>query len=75
MAVVISLAPRRRARPSRDQAQRPDPATILFFTGVRYERQGEAVAELAAEQAPHARSSAPVRPKRSRKAIRNRQPA
>lgn len=38
---VIPFAPRRRsiARPASDEARQP--AEILFFTGVRYERQPE----------------------------------
>jgi hypothetical protein len=73
MAVVISLAPRRRAHASQAPAQRPEPATILFFTGVRYERQGEPIADAAAGRTSHAPST--VRAKRSRKATRTRQPA
>lgn len=75
MAVVISLAPRRRARPSQAPAQRPEPATILFFTGVRYERQGEPTAEAAVARASHVLTPTAGRPKRSRKATSARQPA
>lgn len=75
MAVVISLAPRRRARPSQAPAQRPEPATILFFTGVRYERQGEPMAEAAVASPARVLSPTAGRPKRARKATSARQPA
>ena len=75
MAVVISLAPRRRAHASQAPAQRPEPATILFFTGVRYERQGEPTSEAAVAHPARVLSSTAGRPKRARKATRARQPA
>ena len=75
MAVVISLAPRRRAPASQAPAQRPEPATILFFTGVRYERQDEPPAEATVASPARALSPTAGRPKRARKATSARQPA
>lgn len=79
MADVIPLAPHRREpRPSEvPAASRPEPATILFFTGVRYERQAEpASAEPTLRRRPRAATapSATVT-KRPRKATSGRQPA
>lgn len=42
MAIVIPLAPRRRS-PSQPAPLPCEAATILFFTWVRYERQGDCV--------------------------------
>ncbi|MFA6967120.1 hypothetical protein [Bosea sp. (in: a-proteobacteria)] len=78
MAVVIPLAPRRRAQPSEaSAAARQEPATILFFTGVRYERQAEvAAAEPAVRRQSRPLTSTPAGgPKRSSKATNARQPA
>lgn len=79
MAVVIPLAPRRRAQPAEASAlPRTEPATILFFTGVRYERQGDpgVVAEAPSPRRPRVQPpSATSRPKRPRKATHARQPA
>ncbi|MBA4334030.1 MAG: hypothetical protein C0420_03500 [Methylobacterium sp.] len=44
MAVVISLASRLRTQSPQARTQRPEAAAILFFTGVRYEREAEPVA-------------------------------
>ncbi len=78
MAVVIPLAPHRRAQPSEaSAASRQEPATILFFTGVRYERQAEpATAEPAVRRRPRALAATPASgPKRPKKATNARQPA
>lgn len=79
MAVVIPFAPHRRALPAEASATpRQEPATILFFTGVRYERQGEAAAttEAAVPRRSRALADTPTsRPKRQKKATGVRQPA
>lgn len=79
MAVVIPLAPHRRAQPSEAPAGiRQEPATILFFTGVRYERQAEpAASEPAVRPGRRATVASPAvsSPKRSRKATSARLPA
>lgn len=54
MADVIPLAPRRRRRKAAEGSLPAHGAEILFFTGVRYERQPEAT--------PRRRSSAGRRP-------------
>lgn len=57
MAVVIPFALRRR-RSERPQAAEPrEAATILFFTGIRYERQAEP--QPAPEPARRPRRSSP----------------
>jgi hypothetical protein len=78
MAVVIPLAPHRRAQPSEaPAASRQEPATILFFTGIRYERQDEPEpAEPAVRSRTRASTPPPAsRPKRPKKATSARQPA
>jgi hypothetical protein len=78
MAVVIPLAPLRRARSSEASvATRPEPATILFFTGVRYERQAEPAApEPVARRRRRSVAGLPTGgPKRTGKATNARQPA
>ncbi|OYW67529.1 MAG: hypothetical protein B7Z40_06955 [Bosea sp. 12-68-7] len=76
MAVVISLASRLRTPSSQARTARPETAAILFFTGVRYEREAEPV---AADPVVRRRSRAPApnadRPKRPKKATSARQPA
>lgn len=78
MAVVIPLAPPRRTQPSEaSAATRQEPATILFFTGVRYERQAEPAAPEPVVR--RRRRLVPVppagSPKRTKKATNARQPA
>lgn len=78
MAVVIPLAPLRRAQPSAaSAATRPEPATILFFTGVRYERQAEPAApEPSVRRRQRLPGTLPAgSPKRTKKATNARQPA
>ncbi len=79
MAVVIPLAPRRRAQPSEGPAAtRRGPATILFYTGVRYERQAEpATPDPAVRRSRRAMAATPAAgpQKRSRKATPARLPA
>ena len=78
MAVVIPLAPHRRSQPSEaPAASRQEPGTILFFTGVRYERQDEpAPAEPTVPRRPRVLTSPPASgPKRPKKATSVRQPA
>ena len=47
MAIIVELPIQRRA--SSDPAEREGGATILFFTGVRYEREIEVMADLPVE--------------------------
>lgn len=76
MAVVISLAPRLRAHKPEDRTGRPQSAAILFFTGVRYEREAEPVAaDPVVRRRARAVPAGAVRPKRPRKATVARQPA
>ena len=84
MAVVIPLAPHRRSQPSEaSAATRQEPAAILFFTGVRYERQAQAATPEPAAPEPAVRrqrraiaaTPAASPSKRSRKATSARQPA
>ena len=78
MADVIPLAPHRRSQPPKVlAASRQGTGTILFFTGVRYERQDEpAPAEPTVQGRPRALTSSPASgPKRPKKATRARQPA
>ncbi len=76
MAVVISLASRLRAHNPEDRTERPQSAAILFFTGVRYEREVEPVpADPVVRRRPRALAAGTVRPKRPRKATVARQPA
>ncbi|PZO00258.1 MAG: hypothetical protein DCF30_10075 [Hyphomicrobiales bacterium] len=77
MAVVIPLAPHRRSQPSEAPAAlRQEPGTILFFTGVRYERQAEpAPAEPTVRRRPRALTPPANGPKRPKKATNARQPA
>ncbi len=44
MAVVIPFVPRRRTAAVSQNPEASAPGTILFFTGVRYERQHEPAA-------------------------------
>ncbi|MDP3257606.1 MAG: hypothetical protein Q8S58_01795 [Bosea sp. (in: a-proteobacteria)] len=74
MAVVISLASRLRTQPPEARTERPESAAILFFTGVRYEREAEpAAAEPVVPR--RSRALAANRPKRPKKATSARQPA
>jgi hypothetical protein len=78
MAVVIPLAPRLRAQnPEAPATPRHEPAAILFFTGVRYEREIEPpVPEPTGRRARRVVATAPAgRPKRPKKATTARQPA
>lgn len=80
MAVVIPLAPHRRSQTaSTSSAPRQEEAMILFFTGVRYERQAEpAAAEPAVRRRRPALAAAPAvvaGTKRVKKATNARQPA
>jgi hypothetical protein len=77
MAVVISLASRLRTQPSQARTESPESAAILFFTGVRYEREVEPVAaEVPVRSRPRPLGAqAAARPKRTKKATRARQPA
>jgi hypothetical protein len=78
MAVVIPLAPLRRAQTSEaPAAARQEPATILFFTGVRYERPAEPAApEPAVRRRRRIVPALPAgSPKRTKKATNARQPA
>lgn len=78
MAVVIPLAPLRRAQPSEvPTATRLEPATILFFTGVRYERQAEPAAPepVVRRRRRIVAGLAAGEPKRTKKATNARQPA
>ncbi|KPF65876.1 hypothetical protein IP69_16940 [Bosea sp. AAP35] len=78
MADVIPLALHRRAQLSDAPAESaPAPATILFFTGVRYERQAEPVAaEPTVRRRSRSMTSTPAgAAKRPRKATSARQPA
>jgi hypothetical protein len=68
MAVVIPFAPHRRPL---SQAVEPPlagpPADILFFTGVRYDRQAETERAVLVERPPGKRR-APLRPRRVKSA-------
>lgn len=78
MAVVIPLAPLRRTQPSEvSAAARLEPATILFFTGVRYERQAEPAAPEPVVRRRRRIAAVPPAgsPKRTKKATNARQPA
>ncbi len=76
MAVVISLASRLRTQPPEARTTRPESAAILFFTGVRYEREAEPVAaEPVVRRRSRALAASASRPKRPRKATSARQPA
>lgn len=77
MAVVIPLAPLRRTQRSEaSAATRQEPAAILFFTGVRYERQAEPVPpEPVVRRRRQAVGMPAGRPKRTKKATSARQPA
>ncbi|HEY5793944.1 MAG TPA: hypothetical protein VIU82_02935 [Bosea sp. (in: a-proteobacteria)] len=78
MAVVIPLAPPRRTQPSEaPAAPRQEPATILFFTGVRYERQAEPAATEPVVRRRRRSVGAPpgTTPKRTKKTTNARQPA
>jgi len=78
MAVVIPLAPHRRAQAA-DAAGVPrrEPAAILFFTGVRYEREPEPAApEPAGRRRRRILATAPAGgPKRPKRVTTTRQPA
>lgn len=56
MSTILLFAPRPRA--VQTQSQPSEPAQILFFTGVRYERQSEP----ASIETPPRRRVRPVRP-------------
>lgn len=78
MAVVIPLVPRLRAQAAEaPAAPRQEPAVILFFTGVRYERHSEPAApEPAGRRRQRVATAVPAgRPKRPKKATISRQPA
>ena len=78
MAVVIPLAPPRRTQPSEASAAlRQEPATILFFTGVRYERQAEPAAPEPVVRRRRRIAGAPPSgsTKRTKKATNARHPA
>ncbi|HEV7259897.1 MAG TPA: hypothetical protein VGN82_19090 [Bosea sp. (in: a-proteobacteria)] len=78
MAVVIPLAPLRRARSTEASAvMRPEPAEILFFTGVRYERQAEPVAPepVVRRRRRIVAALSAGGPKRTKKTTNARQPA
>ncbi|KRE17927.1 hypothetical protein ASE63_01670 [Bosea sp. Root381] len=78
MAVVIPLAPRLRAQASEaPAAPRQEPAMILFFTGVRYEREPEPAAPepTGRRRRRIVATVAAGAPKRPKKATISRQPA
>ncbi|AOG05816.1 hypothetical protein [Bosea sp. RAC05] len=76
MAVVISLASRLRTQSPQARTERPEAAAILFFTGVRYEREAEPVAaDPVVRRRSRALATSAGRPKRAKKATSARQPA
>ena len=76
MAVVISLASRLRTQSPQARTQRPEAAAILFFTGVRYEREVEpAAADPVVPRRSRVLAPNTGRPKRAKKATSARQPA
>lgn len=68
MTIVIPFAPHRRSASPRSEPQSSiTSADILFFTGVRYERQGEPDPVSAADR-PAVKRRATTRPRRAKSA-------